>query len=90
MSVTSVGSITRRTATQLAEDAIARMGRRRKQYAVAMSSTGLVSIGGLDDFPPAELLMVCTAQSDPDVLADNIRDEAAKIGPRRLLHRVNN
>jgi hypothetical protein len=90
VSVTSVGSITRRTATQLAEDAIARMGRRRKQYAVAMSSTGLVSIGGLDDFPPGELLMVCTAQSDPDVLADNIRDEAAKIGPRRLLHRVNN
>jgi hypothetical protein len=90
VSVTAIGSVTRRTATQLAEDAISRLGRRRQKYAVAMSPSGVVSIGAVDDFPDDELLMVCTAQSDPDVLADNIRDAAGKIGERRFSHRVRN
>jgi hypothetical protein len=89
MTIEDIGTTARRTATQLAEDAIARMSPRRK-YGVALDRAGHVLVGGPDDFRPSELLMVCTAKSDPDILADNIRDEAAARGPRTITHRVNN
>ena len=69
-----IGSTSHRTATQLAEAAIARMPR-GGPYAVGMDHAGRVLLALPSDFHPNDLLMVCTRTSDPDVLADNIRDE---------------
>jgi len=78
-----VGSVQRRTATQLAEaalEAIAGLGKRSRQgrpkfYEVGMDLSGRIVVDRMDSTPPAELLMVCNWKSDPDELADNIRAE---------------
>ena len=69
-----IGSTNHRTATQLAEAAIERMPR-GGPYAIGMDPAGRVLLAKPDDFHHTELLMVCTRTTDPDVLADNIRDE---------------
>lgn len=84
-----IGSTQRQTATQLAEDAVGRMIRGRT-YGVGMDLSGLIILAHPDDFIPQQLLMTCTNKSDPDVLADNIREEVNSRDPtkRPSSHRV--
>lgn len=92
MTTIVIGSTGRRTATQLAEDALNRMNKGRR-YGVGLDWSGHVTIGLVGDIPTRDLLMVCTSASDPDVLADNIRDEVNARDPnhrprqRRVLSR---
>jgi hypothetical protein len=77
------GSTQRQTPTQLAESAIEnialhrRYGRHKKPlvYGVAMDPAGRVVVDHLHNVPPAEWLMTCTYKTDPDELAEQIRDE---------------
>jgi hypothetical protein len=78
-----IGSIRLRTATQLAEaaiEAIAALPRRGRAgathaYAVGIDVRGRVVVDAPDSMPPREWLMTCTYASDPDALADEIREE---------------
>jgi hypothetical protein len=70
-----VGSVTERTATQLAESALERMGRGGIRYMVGLDEDGQLLIAGVDDLHPTEMLITCTRTSDPDELADVIRHE---------------
>lgn len=69
-----IGTTTAMSHYDLAERAIARMGKRH-QYAVAMDVAGRVLIGMPGDFQPREILIVCGRTADPDLIADEIRHE---------------
>lgn len=78
-----VGSVNRQAPLALAEHAIARIGELRRTgkdkrpaaYAVGMDLAGRIVVDRMGTMPPAELLMTCTHQSDPDVLAEEIQAE---------------
>lgn len=87
-----IGSINHKTATQLAEAALAAIGTMRafglhkkpQAYGVCLEVSGRVVVQRLEDAPPREILMACTRTSDPDELADLIRDEAfSRDNPKR-------
>lgn len=82
MTPVAIGSTANRTPTQLAEAAIGRMARGRT-YGVGMDLAGRIVLAHPDHFHPQALLMACNSQSDPDVLADNIRDEVNSRDPGR-------
>lgn len=91
-----VGSIHRRTATQLAEaaiEAIAQLTPNRGQNAgmafeVGLDVAGRVLVDRLGNTPRNEWLMTCTRKSDPDALADEIRAEVADRDPKPVKRRV--
>lgn len=77
MTPVSIGTIGRMTSTALAEAVFDRMGPGR-HYAIAIDWKGIVLLAMPNDFPPGDIIMVCNRGSDPDVLADNIRDVKAE------------
>lgn len=82
MKPVAVGNAASRTPTQLAEAAIDMM-KRGRTYGVGMDLAGRIVLAHPDHFHPQALLMACNSQSDPDVLADNIRDEVNSRDPGR-------
>lgn len=76
-----VGVVGRQTPTRLAENALEKMAGKRKTFGVVIDWRGRVTVGGADDFPHEELVMVCTHATDPDDLADAIRHETKERGP---------
>jgi hypothetical protein len=77
------GSSGKRTPTQLAESAIEnislhrRYGKHKKPlvYGVGMDLAGRIVVDHLHNLPQSEWLMTCTYKTDPDELAELIRDE---------------
>jgi hypothetical protein len=78
-----IGSVSRKTPTQLAESAIEAIGDHRRYgkhkqtifYAVSLDPAGRVHIDHLDNAPPTEIVMACSFKSSPDDLADALRHE---------------
>lgn len=73
------------TSTLLAEAAIETIAARKlgTSYAVGMDRAGRVYVEATEEMPPDEMLMVCTRACDPDVLAENIREELKLRKPDR-------
>ena len=77
MTARTIGSIRHTTAENLAVAALEAMGR-KYAYCVAIDLRGVVYIDLPKDTPAGDIVMTCRRGSDPDELAEEIRDEISR------------